>query len=797
MKEFLIIQIIFAFCFAALKTNAQNISSISGRVTDANNGPLMGNVLVLSAADSVFIKGTSFMDTAFRIPGIDRKEILLKFTSLLFPDTIIKVIYNGQADINLGTIVVRTSKFQLNEVQVTGQAPMVKYNANGNVEVNVARTILASSSSVNEILGRSPNVVMDDGGQISVIGKGEAIIYLNGKRITREQMSAIPTSQISKIEIISNPSSRYDAEGKAVINIITKVNTHEGITGTVSQHVTTSDLAGTSTNTFVDVSYMKGKFSMIGNYGLQLGKSRELLYTTRTRPPGSDYMQSELNTDWQRKFRNYSNFGLGAQYNINDRSNISLGYSGYVENQGGSQDSRNTITTNSGTSFYTSGIAVDEDRWNHSMTLNYNNTLDSLGSGLFIGGQYSSFRGNDNDFINETSIVNDTAGGRLLKNPANLKISIFSTQADYTKVFSPNSKLDMGAKFGYVSTTAATSFLISENGGDFAFNNSLSNNFRYIEKIPAAYINYGGQLAEKIDYSLGARGEWTNYSLNTSVGGGQTIGKNYFNIFPNLLLNTTLDQVKLRFSYASRISRPRYQALNPNVIYQDPFTTIEGNPFLVPEKTHAFEIGINYKKYDFRVGYNYTLDPFTAAALRGEGENTYVLKAINLDKDHTFFTSLSRSVSVKWWTSLNTATLSYSKSIDNKYDYAMVKPKPYVYLYSSNTFNVGELFKLQLLAWYQSNKSYGVRYEKQRSSITMGIEKDFIKNALKLSFTANDIFHKTNTSGIYDVGQTTVFYDRTLNTNYFKFVATYNFGKLKQSSYKIKSTGQSENNRAN
>jgi hypothetical protein len=253
----------------------------------------------------------------------------------------------------------------------------------------------------------------------------------------------------------------------------------------------------------------------------------------------------------------------------------------------------------------------------------------------------------------------------------------------------------------------------------------------------------------------------------------------------------------MRFSYAARISRPRYQSLNPIVFYQDPFTTIEGNPFLVPEKTHAFEIGANYKKYDFRVGYNYTLNPFTAAALRGDSANTYVLKAINLDKDNTFFASLSRQISIKWWTSLNTVSVSYSKSTDNKYNYAMIDSKPYVYLYTSNTFNVDNLFKIQLLAWFLGDKYYGVRYEKHRSTVTMGIEKDFFKNALKLSFTANDIFHQTNTSGVYDVGQTTVFYDRTYNTNYFRFIATYNFGNLKKTSYKIKSTGQSESNRAN
>lgn len=144
---------------------------------------------------------------------------------------------------------------------VKSQVSLVKYGTNGNLDVNVSGTVLATSSSVNELLGRVPNVVVADG-EISVVGKGEAIIYLNGVLINYERFAPIPVSQIAKIEVISNPSSRYDAEGKAVINIITKQNRESGITGTANQHTTVSKFGGTSYNTLLDFSYSKGKFSL-------------------------------------------------------------------------------------------------------------------------------------------------------------------------------------------------------------------------------------------------------------------------------------------------------------------------------------------------------------------------------------------------------------------------------------------------------------------------------------------------------------------------------------------------------
>lgn len=782
---------------ATTAVKAQHIKTISGRAVNMNDQPLSVNVVVLSAADSAFIRGASFIDTAIRLTNINRPEVLLRISSLSFADTVIRVVYNGQPDIDLGNIVMRLAKKDVDgTVTVVGKLPLVKYNTNGTLEVNVANTILSASSSVTEILSKSPNVI-DNNGQLSVFGKGDALIYLNGKQITAERLSSIPVSRIVKIEIISNPSAKYDAEGKAVINIITKTKAEEGIMGTATQHVTYSDFAGTNTQSFLDLSYVNGKFSVVGNYSLLLGKNREFLQTTRTRPVISEYLKSDLETDWRRKYNNFSNYGLGVQYNASSRSSISLAYSGYLENLGGYIGSNNAITTNTDNSFYASRVDKDEVKHNNSLTLNYNRTVDSLGSTFFIGTQYSHYNLGLNDFITENRTVNGVDGYRQLKNNMNNDIYVSSTQSDFAKIFRNNKKLEMGAKFSYVNAGSATEFYIAENGGGFTLDNNLSNNFKYIEKVPAAYMTYSGAI-NKISFGIGVRGEWTNYELNTSVNGGQVLTDSYFNIFPNLQLNTAVSkEVRMRFSYASRITRPRYQALNPFVIYQDPFTTIEGNPNLIPEKTHAFEIGANYRKYDFRVGYNYAVDPIDAAALRGTSPNSYVLKAINLKEGHSYFASVARTVSLKWWSSVNTVNISYSKLVDNKYDFDFIKPAPQIYLYSSNTFNVKDLFRVQLLAWYWGRKKYGLYDDYSRYLLTLGVEKDFLKNKLKLRLVANDIFRRTNSSGIYGVGRTEIFYDRTFNNGYFRFTATWNFGKLKKSSYRIRSTGQTENNRVN
>lgn len=706
------------------------------------------------------------------------------------------VLYGRLLKFAQDTVIIKEKEHnELNEVVIKSQPVLLKYGANGNIDVNVNGTVLATSSSVNELLGRVPNVVVADG-EISVVGKGEAIIYLNGVLINYERFAAIPVSQIQKIEVISNPSARYDAEGKAVINIITKQNIESGVTGSVNQHVTVSKFGGTIYNTLVDFNYSKGKFSFVTNYGLQLGRNRELLYTTRTRPNPDDFMKSELTTDWKRRFNNYSNFGFGLQYSFSSNNYISLAYSGNVNDLGGITESRNSITNNLGNSFYATDVDRNDVLLNQFINLNYNWTA-AKGSTLFVGSQFSNYNQTIRDFIDENGLIEETDSERYLKNNVGSRINIIAVQADYSKKINEKAKLEIGAKFSHATINSGTDFLISDDEINFELDDELSSDFEYNEKIAAAYFNYIGKLNDKINFSLGVRGEKTNYNLFTNANGIQKFDKSYGNFFPNALLNfNLLEDWKAHFSYVSRITRPRYQALNPYVIYQDPFTTIEGNPNLLPEKTHAFEIGTMYKKFDFKVGYTYKIDPISAAALRGDTPNSYILRALNLEKGHTFFTSLSRSFNVKWWNSVNTASITWQKSVDNYYAFAFSPVKPQIYLYTNNTFTIPKFFKVQLLAWYLSDRSYGLGSENGRSTVTLGIERNFFKDALKLNFTANDIFHKFMVSGDYNVGQTQIYYHRTYSTDYFKLIATYSFGDSKKTTYKKSEVEQSENNRA-
>lgn len=772
----------------------QQLFSLRVRVTDERQQPIPVDARLFSLPDSTMFRGMSFPDGTVILPDIPALPVVLRLSGIGHEDTLVAVRLSRNLD--LGTIRLRPRAVSLGEVQVRARLPLVRQGANGTTEVQIAGTILAGSASTTQILERSPGITFIDG-RINVIGKGEALLFLNGQAITYEQLLAIPVAQILRVEIIPNPGSRYDAEGKAIVRIVTRPVAERGVSGTITQQYTNTRFAGGESNTLGDLTFRAGKLTLAANATVRAGNDREILHTTRTRPDPAIFLHSDLTTDWQRKLRPYASYGLGVQYAPTEKTYLSLGYKGNLDQLGGNQFSRNQLTDAISEGLYRSRLEKDERRLNHSLTFNYQRQLDSLGSSFFLGSQLARFGTDIHDRISENNQLADSLFTRKLLNDQQYRITISSTQADYTRIFRNGWKVETGAKISYARTISATEFQIASGESGYEPDPKLSSRFAYTEWIPAGYGSVSGPLGNGFQAGAGLRGEWTNYTLNTTAGNGQELKKSYFQVFPSLFLSRKYsEQVSVRFSYTAKISRPRYQALNPFVIYQDPFTTIQGNPALRPEKVHALEAGIAVGKVDIRAGYNFTRDPLSGAALRGDSPNSYVLKGINLEKDHTFFVSGTATLSLGGWNSTNTLTLTQSRHIDHQYGFTFVRPRPQVYAYSSNSYRFGTILTVQLLAWYLGDRYYGLYHNHSRATVTIGVEKDILGSLGKVRFTAHDIFHQTNNSGRYSVGATDIYYDRTYATSGFTAAFSYRFGKTLKTSYKNRQTAEIEQNRA-
>ncbi|MEM1124190.1 MAG: TonB-dependent receptor, partial [Bacteroidota bacterium] len=660
---------LFTLLFSTFTLLAQINFTVKGKIVDQAGYLPAGNILALNPADSTLLKGDFFLDGAFVLTNLTQENILLQFTSLEFADLYVPVEYNGQAVIDLGQLNTTQTGTALEEVVVKGRRSLFTQKKDGTIAVLVQNTALAANNSVTEILSKAPDILTNEDGGIEVFGKGNAIIFLNGKRIMNNQLGLIAPANIHKIDIIRNPSAQYDADGAAVIHIQTIQNAQNGYQTNLLQNVSHGDFWGTDTYSSVNTNFKKDQFSINGLFALRQGDDRHVQNTTRDRAPVDGFFSSDITNDWQHQLENFSQYGLGIQYDWKEQNYLSLEYAGASEKLGGRVTSTNTIITDDGRIDYESITNKNERAVDNSLSLNYHQTLDNNGGHLFIGGQHADFQTNTNDLISEASTTEEGDAFRNLKSQYDLNVKISSGQADFTKVYANDNQLSLGTKFSTIQNISGLDFLIVHREDNFTKDPNLSNNFTYREDVSAGYINFAGST-DRFNYSLGLRAEHTNYALDLIQVDRKKIKDRYLHFFPNFSITQQVsDDFTWNFAYTSSIARPPYERLNPAPIYQDPYTSIQGNPFLKPARTHALELNGQYKALTFKMGYDHTLDILGGAAIQGETDKSYILIRLNHDIAHALFSSLSTTFSNDWWTSTTTASLRYTKIIDRTLDF--------------------------------------------------------------------------------------------------------------------------------
>jgi len=783
--------------FFQISIQAQSSYSIQGFVVSQQEEPMFGNAMILTN-DSTLIKGMGFFDGYFSFADIKAQKILLKLSSLSFEDTIIHISFEDKLALDLGEIKVQTTEQLLEALDIISEAPLIQERTDGSLVVKVKNTALSTSISVNEILSRSPNIIFNSDGEIEVFGKGAAVIFLNGIKISTERLSTLSPTEIESIEIISNPGPRYDAEGNAVINIITKRNMDEGAKGMLKNYLSYSDFAGLENRSNFDYSFSKGKWILNGNYGLTVGNYRQILRTTRVRNIEGDFFSSDLVTEWPYDYENFSNYLLGIQYNFTPQSYLSFQYTGAYEQLGGQQLSKNTII-NDNVEQYFSQLAMDELTRKNTYNLNYFNKLDSIGSSLFLGVQLANYQTDFDNLIDESIQIEETQANSQQQNSGKNDIEILSAQADYTKPLSSHFMAEFGAKVSAVNVDANTAFFDLQDGEVPQRNETLSNSFTYEEKIVASYLNFKGKINTSTNYSFGLRAELTDYQLKTSLATALPIEDHYLNFFTNASIKRKItEESNMYLSYTSRIRRVPYSVLNPFVIYQDAFTSIQGNTDILPARFHALELGGNYKEWRLKLAYTYAIDPMYGGAFQSEDNpKRYILQRYNMSEEHIYLASLSRNINMSWWQSTNTASISWNHLLDSREAFEIDNNRqPYFYLYSQNSFPLSQNFKIYLTAWYRSNKRDGIYFRKDQSSVNLGLESKLFNNSTTVNLDFNDIFHKVRAAGEYTLGDTDILFARQFNTNYIRVSFSYNFGKLRKSNFKNKDVGKSEKDRS-
>jgi outer membrane receptor protein involved in Fe transport len=516
-----------------------------------------------------------------------------------FSDTLI--VTPRTPEHSLGKIQVGVDAKQLQAVEVVGEKATYESNLDKKI-FNVGKNITATGGTVTDVLQNVPSVSVDIDGNVALRGSSNVTVLIDGKPSgltganRQAALSQLPASAVEKIEVITNPSARYDADGMSgIINIVTKKDKLEGLNGNATVGIGTRNKYNASAN----LNYRVKKFNVFGNYSYRFDQRYGEGYSNR--------QNIFTDTTWHLNQNNYSenkpqfHLGkIGLDYFLNPKNTISASVS--YGNRNSVEEERLKYQ------FLTANKLLDSlyyrDNYNSNngnnidAAINYRKTFDKPQKEWTADVTYSRSEGNSyGKFSQQTYHLNNTP--RLTEKPLQQSntganaIHLLTVQTDFTQPVGKKGKLEMGYKsiFRNIDTDfSIANFNYASN--QWEKNLLLSNRFRYNESVNAAYVMLGNEW-KGFAYQIGLRGEQT-FSSSKTDGIDKTFDNQYFNIFPSAYITRNLGKEQEIFiSFSRRINRPNVQSLNPFIDYSDPLNIRVGNPQLMPEYINSYEIGYN------------------------------------------------------------------------------------------------------------------------------------------------------------------------------------------------------------
>ncbi len=784
--------IVVLLMFTSVLSKAQPYT-VKGRIAKTTDSMPGADLLAIDAQTGILIKAYAVENSDFEIKEIANTEFILKIICPGHSDTNIVVSNpNHSGLIDIGTISL-SKVLQLKEVVFTSATPLFQRTNEGS-RINVENTMLAACAGTAELLGKSPGLSVS-GSKVSIFGKGEALIYLGGRQITYERLLSIPVSQVKSIDIITNPSAKYDARGRAVVNITLRKNTNEGISGSISQNSTKGKYFQSNSN--VSLTYRWGKVSLYGDYTLSLGKDwNENNYGVVYDLPQGVY---KTNSYYQEHTRstNVSGYRLGLGYDIDAKTDVSVQFDGLynlfnlaVENDA---NNYNPSGTNTNIKIFNNGRTVNE---NYSGNINFNRKLDTSGSTLFFGAQYNNFENRLYDQLKERiTYPGNTVGNNMRINDGNNRISLFIAQVDFSKVLNNSYKLEFGGKYSRVTNESRIKFLSKgENEILWQENELIANSFLYQEDVPAIYMMFSGKSG-KVDYNAGVRGELSYVNGYSRKLGREVFDTTYFNLFPNARAAYAISsQWSTALSYSYRINRPLYQDIDPFVWYIDSLTSIQGNSGLKPEFINSLEWSLIYKSFVLKLGYASTNSAIRSIARTGNsGPNSVIFAKANLKRYTQYTASVEIPIEKKHFNSYTTIAYNLNEIDVSGTDYILRPITPQLYIYMYNQVILTGICNIDLSGEYYGTCADGITVKKEPYYyVSLGASKTVLNKKLSLQIIWNDVFKTARNVGDRNFGLINNYFSQRFNTNFFRITLLYKFGGRSVGSYKNKSVNSVE-----
>jgi len=786
-----LLALLFSSLFALTCLGQHTISSM---LRNKGNEPLMNaDIRLLNAKDSSLLSHTTTDGSGrFVFSGLAKGSYILTAKALGHQLYKLPVLLDGIKDTTFVPVIVLQSdrKNNLAEVVIQGKKPLMQMEMDKTV-VNVEAMISSASSNTLEVLEKTPGVTVGTNGEIGLNGRTGVLVLIDGRskymsaQDLASYLKSIPAALLDQIELIDNPSARYDAAGNAVINIRLKKNRAGGFTGSVSTGFSQGKYL--RSNNSLNLNYNYKKINVFGNIGYTydtgyVDDSYDRLYFSQgSADPSSSISlfnsqlsrSNSLNTSFGADYSANANTTYTVQMNINeirrhDRLSYQSGnYSSAVLDSLGSGDTR-------------SGY----DKTNLSTGLSMIHKFGKSGRELSADVNYLNYDGANDQYLQNLVFLPDgmQSSSRQFYYHLPSSMNVYTAKADYVHPMRGKTKLEAGFKSSWVSNDNMSEYYNVIDNEQF-IDNGQSNHFKYRENINAVYLN-AMKSGKYFGVQLGLRAENTiakGNQMGNEVVTGSSFKKDYTKFFPALFLNYKLDTLgnnAFTLGITRRINRPSYQLLNEFLILRDQYSYSTGNAMLNPQYQYRFELKYQHKQLlRMALSYNRFTD-LIFVTTRVENE-IFITRPENIGNGFMLLLNTGLSLSpAKWW-SLNTDVLLSRMGLHGISNGIKFDPATYVARINVlNQFRFNDVWSAEFGGYYASRDLNGQTFTGGMYRVNTGVQKKILKGQGSLRLAAEDIFH----SWVYhnhSIGLENADYAQLSrsDTQRFGFAFTYRFGK--------------------
>lgn len=748
----------------APKDQAAAPFAIKGKLQIAGTAqPLeFATVSVFDAADSSLVTGgLTDANGIFNIP-IKPGQYYLRIQFMGFQDiTLSEISISKQTKVfDAGIVVIKEDEQLLNEVVVQAERTQMELTLDKKV-YNIGKDLSNLGGSASDLLANLPSVEVDVDGNVSLRGSENVQILIDGKPSGLIGLSGTGGLQqlqgnlIERVEIVTNPSARYDAEGGAgIINIILKKDRAKGFNGSFQVQGGFPANNGASVN----VNYRTGWINWFVNYGVTARTSPGQGFTNNTfNNPERDTVYF-INQDNDRERKSLSqNIRFGSDIYFSDKNVLTLSAS--------YRNSDSDNTTQTGYDFLNRNRVQFSDRFridnedeadvNWQYELNYNREFKRNGQKLTFTLQQQDSEETEKSLFDDVTNFSDGSVFDLVQRARNDNGEERQLmQIDYIHPFGKAAKLELGTR--YNGRTIFNNYIVesdsSASGLERNFEEvvALTNNFSFEERIFAAYGILSNKY-EKLSWQLGLRAENTNLDTqliprseeDASSDEYEPNSQNYFSLFPSANLTYKYSKISsLQLSYSRRISRPRFRNLNPFITYSNPLSLFAGNPDLQPQFTDSYEIGIlqNRKSASIYVGiyYRYTTD-VVQRIQRTIDEGVTERLPVNLGVRDDIGVEANVNYDVNQKIRFTSNINFFNSQTDGGESFSAEATT--VSTRMGAFYRNRKLFNAQLSWFYRAPQNRPQGTSKSIQSLDVGLSKDVLKNNGTIAFNVRDLFN--------------------------------------------------------